>query len=274
MLGYRNKQGMKKGGISFMIDIHTHILPGIDDGSESLSESFEMAELAVQSGVHTIVSTPHCNMEGIYENFYDELWEERLGELCSYLRERGNQLMVLSGMEIYASMDVAEKIQKGMLLPVNDSRYYLIEFSFDVDPLWMGDILSSILQIRKIPLIAHPERYYCVQDQPMLLYEWMQQGCLTQLNKGSVFGRFGRHAQRTADLLLNYGLATCVASDAHSSSRRTTYMEDIKEYLCREYEKSYADNVLKKNPRRIIMNQDISTEGILRPERKIWIPFL
>lgn len=257
-----------------MIDIHTHILPEIDDGSYNLQESYEMAELAKESGVQTIVATPHCNMGGVFENFYDEEWRERLEKLRDHLKEQGNQVSILSGMEIYASTDVAEKIQRGMLLAINHTRYYLIEFPFDADPFWMGDILDSVLQLGKVPVIAHPERYYCVQDEPVLLYEWIQQGCVTQMNKGSIFGRFGRHAQSTADLLLNYGLVTCVASDAHSSSQRTTYMGDIREYLLQEYGKKYAYNVLKGNPEKIITDQAISKKDVLRPEKRIWIPFL
>lgn len=256
-----------------MIDIHTHILPGIDDGAGNLLMSLEMAKIARDSGVDTIVATPHCNMEGIFENFYDDEWDIRLQELCSYLEKQNVSLQILSGMEIYASVDVAEKIQRGRLLPLNGSRYYLIEFPFDADPFWMGDILDSVLQLGKIPLIAHPERYYCVQDEPMILYEWMQQGCVSQLNRGSVFGRFGRHAKGTADLLLNYGLVTCVASDAHSSHQRTTFMRDIEEYLYREYGRTYAEDLLYNNPRRVITDDNITKDRILRPEDRIWVPF-
>lgn len=256
-----------------MIDIHTHILPGVDDGSESFWESFEMAELADESGVHTIVATPHCNMEGIFENFYDDEWMEQIERLRTYLKEKGNKVNILPGMEIYATMDVAEKIQNGELISVNGSRYYLIEFPFDADPFWMGDVLDSILSMGKVPVIAHPERYYCVQDNPMLLYEWMQQGCVSQLNKGSVFGRFGRHAQMAARILLNHGLVTCVASDAHSPYRRTTFMGDIREFLVEQYGRRYADDLLKRNPQAVIEDKEISNDGILRPEREGWFRF-
>lgn len=257
-----------------MIDIHTHILPGLDDGSETLTESYEMAELAWESGVHTIVATPHCNMKGIFENYYHDEWEEQVKQLQKYLKEKNNSVKIVSGMEIYGSDQVAELILEGMLLSLNHTRYYLIEFPFHANPFWMGNILESILQIGKIPLIAHPERYYCVQDEPMILYEWMKQGCVTQLNKGSVFGRFGRHAQKTADLLLNYGLVTCVASDAHSSNRRTTFMGEIKEYLQLEYGMAYAQDMLEGNPKAILSDADITTDRILRPERKILVPFI
>lgn len=245
-----------------MIDIHTHILPGLDDGSDSLLESLEMAELAAESGVHTIVATPHCNMEGIFDNFYYDEWLEQIETLQDFLNSYGNPVRILSGMEIFATHDVAEKIEEGRLIPIHNSRYYLMEFAFNANPYWMGEILDSVLSLDKVPVIAHPERYYCVQDDPMLLYEWLQQGCLSQMNKGSIFGRFGRHAQMAAEILLNHGLVTCVASDGHSSYRRTTYMGDIKEFLEVEYGKSYADHLLIHNPESMIHNKTISNDSL------------
>lgn len=256
-----------------MIDIHAHILPGVDDGSQSLSESYEMAEIARKSKVHTIVATPHCNMRGIFENYYYNGWEDQVEQLNKYLEERGNLVKIVPGMEIYGSNQVAKLIQEGLLISLNRSRYYLIEFPFDADPFWMGDILESILQLDKIPLIAHPERYYCIQDEPMILYEWMRQGCVTQLNKGSIFGRFGRYAQKTADLMLNYGLVTCVASDAHSSYQRTPFMSETESYLQSEFGINYTKDVLERNPEMILSNGDITEDRILRPERKVLVPF-
>lgn len=253
-----------------MIDIHTHILPELDDGSGSLFDSLEMAELAVESGVHTIVATPHCNMEGIFDNYYHDEWMKHIEHLKAFLEERGSRVRILPGMEIFSTSDVAEKIKEKILIPLNHSRYYLMEFPFDANPFWMGDVLESVLHLDKVPVIAHPERYYCVQDNPMLLYEWMKQGCLSQLNKGSIFGRFGRHAQMTAEILLHYGLVTCVASDAHSPIRRTTFMGDIKDFLTEEYGKKHALELLFLNPERIISDKEISNDYIMRPEISRW----
>lgn len=253
-----------------MIDIHTHILPGVDDGSENMEESVEMAELAEESQVHTIVVTPHCNMEGTFENFYCAEWQNRFDRLAEQIKEERIKIRLLKGMEIFATEDVAEKIEKGLLIPINDSRYYLIEFPFGADPFWMGDVLDSVLSIDKIPVIAHPERYYCVQDNPMILYEWMQQGCMSQLNKGSIFGKFGKHAQMAAGILLEHNLVTCVASDAHSPYQRTTFLGDIREYLEDEFGRSYAERLLHHNPQRIIEDKDISNETLGRPGSNGW----
>lgn len=248
-----------------MIDIHTHILPGMDDGSESMEDSLEMVGLAEESGVHTIVATPHSNMGRIFENFYSEEWESRFLDFEKAMQKAGSNIRLLRGMEIFGTGDVASKIQEGRLIPINDSRYYLIEFPFGADPFWIGDILNSVKKLGKVPVIAHPERYYCVQDNPVVLYEWMRQGCFSQVNKSSMFGRFGRQSQIAADILLRNRLATCVASDAHGPYQRTTYMGDIKDYLEDEYGEVYAALLLKENPERMIEDRDISCEGMKKP---------
>ena len=255
-----------------MIDIHTHILPGMDDGSESLEESLMMAELAAKCGVTTIVATPHCNMIEAFENYNSPSWQEHFEKTKVFLQESKIAIELLKGMEIFGTEDTAKKIEDGLLLSLNDSCYYLMEFPFGADPFWIGDILDSVLSIGKIPVIAHPERYYCIQDEPMILYEWMQQGCFSQLNKGSIFGRFGRHAQMAAGVLLENRLVTCVASDGHSPYQRTTFMGDIKEYLEDEYGETYASLLLTENPKKMIQNNFISNEEIERPvkRRRFW----
>ena len=226
-----------------MIDIHSHILPGVDDGSDNLQESLDMAKMAWESGVHTIVATPHCNMKGYFENYYSSDWIDNFSKLQSFLKENGSKIQLLPGMEIFATDDTADKIQRGDLIPINHSRYCLIEFPFDADPYWMGEVLDSVLFIDKVPVIAHPERYYCIQDEPIILYDWMKLGCLSQLNKGSFFGRFGRHGKKAAEILLRSGLVTCIASDGHSPYQRTTYMGDIREYLL----DLYGENVARQS---------------------------
>ena len=152
-----------------MIDIHTHILPGLDDGSQTLSDSLEMAELALESGVDTIIATPHSNQLGRFENFDLVHLKHVFSRLQQALQEEGIPLTLHLGMEIFASEDLCEKIQAGALLSLNRSRYYLVEFAFDEAPEFIGDILDGMLSVGAIPVIAHPERYFCVQDYPSLI---------------------------------------------------------------------------------------------------------
>lgn len=251
-----------------MIDLHTHILPGLDDGADVLGESLAMAELAAEGGTMGIVATPHSNQSGRFENYCSNELEKVYDTFEKALIRNNIPLKLYRGMEIYASWDVAKKIEDGRLRGLGDSDYYLIEFPFDVDADDMGNILESVLNIGKTPVIAHPERYGCVQHYPGVLYEWMVMGCLSQLNKGSLFGRFGRGAAKTASLLLDFDLATCIASDAHSSTMRTTYMGDIKEALEENYGFDYAKLLLYDHPRRILENCRIPFIGRMPVHRR------
>lgn len=253
-----------------MIDIHTHILPGIDDGARNMQDALMMAEMAVESGVHTIVATPHCNIPGYYDNYFSPFLYEQLLRFRKRLDREGIPLRVFSGMEIFTTEDVLEKIEEGRMIPMNHSRYYLMEFPFDIMPEDMEERLLRVLETKRVPVIAHPERYYCIQDMPQQLYRLLMKGCITQCNKGSFFGMFGRTAQKTAELFMDYGFVHMVASDAHSPYERTTFMGEIKEYLEQKYSFAYAKKVLYDNPKRIIENQTIPFEGKEIENRILW----
>ena len=105
--------------------------------------------------------------------------------------------------------------------------------------------------------MAHPERYFCVQDEPRLLHEWRMRGALTQMNKGSILGRFGRDVERTAEVLLRNRLFSCIASDAHHAYIRTTDMKELYYYLQRHYSLKEQDRLLRKNPLSILQGMKI-----------------
>lgn len=255
-----------------MIDLHAHILPGLDDGAGDIEDSLGLAELAIEGGVDILVATPHSNQTGRFENYYTEELRREYKEFCEILNKERLPLKVLLGMEIFSSEDMQDRISDGSLIGLNNTDYFLVEFPFDSDPYWIGDRLEEILEVGKIPLIAHPERYFCVQDYPVLVYEWLQMGCRTQMNKGSLLGKFGRHAAHTADIILNNQLVTCVASDAHSPYARTTYMGDIRDYLSDRMGEETSYRLLEVNPRKIINNRMIAPHG-KRPERKRYFLF-
>jgi len=240
-----------------MLDIHIHILPGVDDGAQDYDDALGMAELALRSGITTIVATPHANQIGRFENFYTPEFSRRYERLEDMLHSSRLGLRVLEGQEIMASEDMTQKIRDGRLISLNHTQYYLIEFPFDASPSWITDRLADVIRLGKTPLIAHVERYYCVQYDPSYVYDWIDMGCFTQMNKGSVFGKFGRAVQRTSAPLLNYELIHCIASDAHSAVQRTPWMRDIQEFLIAKYDQEYANRLLDVNPYRIITGQEI-----------------
>ena len=244
-----------------MIDIHTHILPGVDDGSPHMEDSLQMAAMAASSGSRALIATPHSNQEGRFENFYSEELEREFAALQEEIRLAGIPIAVYPGMEIFASGDIGEKITGGRLIGLNFSRYYLVEFYFDETPAVIKHCTDEIFAAGGIPLIAHPERYFCVQDRPELVYDWLQQGCLAQINKGSLFGRFGESARRAAETLLFNGLVTCIGSDAHSPFRRTTHVAELLDYLYDTLGEDITQLITEENPARILGNRPIPVRG-------------
>ena len=250
-----------------MIDIHAHIMPGVDDGASNMEEMLAMAELAYKSGVTTIVVTPHSNVPGSYKNYDSPEWRKCFSRMQECLKEHHCKIKLVPGAEIYVTENVADKIRSKAVKSINESRYHLMEIPFDADPYWAEAVWDSVLDIGAVPVIAHPERYYCVQERPSFLYEWIQQGCLAQMNKGSILGRFGRRVKRTSEILLDHNLITCVASDAHSPYVRTTFMADIRDYLLDMYGEEVMERLLYQNPDRIVKNLPVLHRHPIRPGR-------
>lgn len=232
-----------------MIDLHCHILPGLDDGAPDMETALHMAALAVRSGIGAMVVTPHCAGDRVEQTL------EGLDRLRSAVDAAGIPLRLYGGMEIFGGPDTAALLRAGRLLTINNSRYPLIEFAFDSDGGEETAVLQSVLQAGYIPLVAHPERYRYIQEDPELVNLWAQMGCRFQVNRGSLFGRFGRRAMEVAWALTGRGFATVVASDAHSASRRTPWMRDVWELLEQQISPTAAAWLLEENPRRIINNE-------------------
>ena len=255
-----------------MIDLHLHILPGVDDGARNIDDTLGMADLAARSGVRTLVATPHSNQMGRFENFCSPTLTDAFDELEREIKKANIPLTILRGMEIFASEDMDRKIREGMLTGLNDSRYYLVEVPFGAPPAWIEARLQNMQAQGITPLIAHVERYYCVQDDPMLVFNWLYAGCRIQVNKGSFFGRFGSAAHKTARILMEHDLITCVASDAHRPDVRTPWMRDIRDYLTDHAGEHYAHTVLTRNPEKIIADQPVPMHGrpIARKKKHFW----
>ena len=234
-----------------MIDIHTHILPGLDDGAADIYDSIEMAALAHEYGTKAIVATPHCNIPGIYGNYFGKEYCRVFKETKEIIQREQPGLLLLAGMEVYTTEDVPELLTDGKIFPINRTRYVLMEFDFAEDPDFADRMLRRVREVRAIPVVAHAERYEFVQDAPEIVWNWKKIGCEIQVNKGSFLGRFGTRARKTAFELLNHNLVTAVASDAHSPVQRTTCMADAYEHLRKEYSREYLDALVHVNPRNI-----------------------
>ena len=243
-----------------MIDIHAHILPGLDDGAPDMECAVEMAALAVESGVRIVVATPHSD---VVSNHWTTEMKNSLKAFRQQLKERKIELLIVPGMEIYGTSEVVELLKEKKMIGLNGSRYPLIEFSFVNYAAQATEILDDLIHAGYRPVIAHPERYLYVQQDPTLLNLWTQMGCLLQINKGSLLGRFGHEEQMLALELVRRGFAFCVASDAHSSSYRTPWMKEVEELLREEFSSIAAEVLLERNPLRLLKDEKI---GMIEPE--------
>lgn len=243
-----------------MIDLHAHILPGVDDGAGELTAALDMAALAAESGVTAIVATPHSNLPGGRPNYWGPELRRRFAALEQALEEAEIPVAVLPGMEIFGTPQVPELLRQGRLISLAQSRYVLLEFPFRDYGQEATAVLAEVAALGYRPVVAHPERYRYVQSDPALLDRWVELGCLLQVNKGSLLGRFGRAEELLALALVERGFAAFVASDAHSAVVRTTWMAEVQELLCEEFSPHLARLLLESRPGQVLANEEIQLE--------------
>ena len=233
-----------------MIDIHCHILPGVDDGAENLREALLMARTAHNSGTKTMIATPHFGY-GEGRNSAQTI-REHVNRLQQEIRKNGMDLTLLPGMELLCTGSLEKHLEQKDYIPLADSHYLLTEFYFDESAHQMDRMISAIAERGLCPVIAHPERYDAVQQDPVLVKTWAKQGYGIQINAGSLLGKLGIGAQRTAQWLVYHGYAHAVASDAHGMEVRTPQLDLAWEYLEDHFGEDCAQALLLDTPRRIL----------------------
>ena len=240
-----------------MIDIHAHILPGIDDGAADIYDTLEMAVMAVESGVTKMVATPHCNIPGYFDNHFGEVYIRAYEKAVEAIRRERIPLELLPGAEAFATYDLPELLVNKKVMPINQSRYVLMEFSFNESLDFANDVLRRVQEIGARPVIAHAERYDFIQNNLYIVQEWVKKGYILQVNKGSFVGRFGRRAEKLAYEFLKKGFVSVIASDAHSPVRRTPHMLDAYEHLRKICPERELDVLFRENPERICNNRPV-----------------
>ncbi len=201
-----------------MIDTHLHILPGVDDGPETIQESLALAQALVQEGIYAAIATPHYN-DQFPRRSAAEVWA-RVYDLQQALDRHGIALRLFAGHEALIKPSLVEDIQAGRLATLNGSRFLLLELW---NSTWLPETERVIFELRAagfVPVIAHPERYRAIQKDPDRLAALVHQGVLAQLTAGSLAGVQGKTTRHCAELLLKKGLVHCIASDAHGLHKR------------------------------------------------------
>ncbi|MBM3297515.1 MAG: hypothetical protein FJY83_07930 [Candidatus Aminicenantes bacterium] len=203
-----------------MIDLHCHILPGLDDGAQSLAEAVAMARAAEEDGIRTVVGTPHLFRGGIGLEDLEEIARIR-EELGRALKREGIRVEVLTGAEVRFSHNLLEEIRKHRKrLVLHTSSYLFVEFPFDYVFPGVKDVFFELMSEGLVPIIAHPERNSVFMSRPAQLYELVEMGCFGQANAGSFTGLYGQAVHDAALKMLGWGLIHILASDAHNPVSR------------------------------------------------------
>ncbi|MCM1119049.1 MAG: protein-tyrosine-phosphatase [bacterium] len=236
---------------SGVVDIHCHILPGVDDGSRSVSQSCRMLDIAWENGIRAIVATPHYMPEGRHPA--PETLRRLTEELRKYASLQQYNLEIYEGNEIYYHQEVPELLEEGKILPLAGSRYVLVEFSPADDARYIRNALSELQAAGYEPILAHVERYMslCGKNGDRI-GELREMGVLIQVNANSIEGKMGPVAKKTVHNLLKKQWVDFVATDAHSDRSRSHAIEDCVKMLRRKYPAEYVEDILGGNARRIL----------------------
>lgn len=238
-----------------LCDLHTHVLPAVDDGAPTMEYALQMLQNAVAGDVETVVVTPHCNgtaTEGWTPP--QQLWERFL-QLQAAAADIPVQLVF--GAECRVTEQLPKRLQEGALPTIGGSRYLLTEFAPDSAAEECTDGLQRILAEGLIPVVAHPERLTAVCAAPSVAAQWVELGCHLQLTGDSILGRFGRTCRNVCEFLLRNDLVACVASDAHGLDHRSGFLPEVYDHLLVNYSRQYANFLLSTAPARICRDEDL-----------------
>jgi protein-tyrosine phosphatase len=256
-----------------MIDMHCHILPGIDDGPGMMLESLSMARQAVADGIHTIVATPHA-LGGTYPNSPAKIIRET--ELLQIaLKAENIDLKLYSGCEVHNCLNMAARIKAGEATFLNQvKKHILVEFPFELVSKEFIQELSKVVDSGITPVLGHPERSKKTYHNPMVLYDLITMGCLVQINSTSINGGFGPEILECAKNLLIHRMVHIVGSDAHSAGYRAPLLS-LAVKNCGETlgNQSEALKMVLDRPQQILEGQTVEIPEPEKPKNSKWFSF-
>lgn len=201
-----------------MIDLHSHILPGIDDGAKNVLESLEMARAYVDQGVSIVACTPHI-LPGVYGNSGPHI-RRAVEHLQKRLGDAGIALRLVAGADNHISPDFVAGLSRGHLLCLGDTGYVLVEPPHHIVPPRLESAFFDILLAKYVPVLTHPERLTWIETEYDIIRRLAQRGVWMQITSGSLRGKFGQRARYWAERMLSEGLVHILATDAHDARRR------------------------------------------------------
>lgn len=246
--------GQYEDGADRFIDMHCHILPGVDDGSKDLAMSLGMAKLAVENHIGTIIVTPHYN--SAHRSVSPDGIRRRVEELQQTLNEEGLDLTLYPGNELFYDTTLPDLLSKGKVLTLADSRYCLVEFHPMDDYRYIRDGLRALIYEGFHPILAHCERYECLVKKPPLAEELAEQKILLQCNSASVVQKLFQPVPKFVNSLLRQKLVSFVSTDAHrDSGTRSPDLTGAVAWLRKKYDGAYVQALLAGNAQRVLEGQ-------------------
>jgi protein-tyrosine phosphatase len=237
-----------------MIDLHSHILPGVDDGARSLEESLAIARMAVADGIEVMAATPHF-MPGMYDNEAEDI-RIRVAELNQMLHREGIELAVVLGSDAHMRPDFVQCLRDGTLPTLHGSRYVLFEPPHNVKPPRLDELLFNIQVAGYMPIFTHPERLKWIEHDYDAIKAAAASGVWMQITAGSLTGRFGKRPKYWAERMLGEGLVSILATDAHNTRSRPPLLAEAVEIARREVGMDEATHLVVTRPYCVIEDED------------------
>jgi protein-tyrosine phosphatase len=237
-----------------MIDLHSHILPGVDDGARSLDEAFDMARMAVADGIEVMAATPHF-MPGMYDNENEDI-RQRVAGLNQALMDRQIDLAVVLGADAHMRPDFVAALRAGLLPTLHGSRYVLFEPPHMVKPPRLDELLFNIQAAGYTPVFTHPERLKWIEHGYEAMKAAAASGVWMQVTAGSLTGRFGKRPKYWAERMLAEGLVSILATDAHNTRSRPPLLAEAREIAVRELGMDEATHLVVTRPNCVLEDLD------------------
>lgn len=241
--------------MSSYIDIHSHILPQIDDGAKNIDMSIKMLRIAQEGGIQSIILTPHN--KPMHHNAGPEKIRSLTDELQEAADRAGIKIRLYTGNEIYYRSDILEILEERKASTMAGSEYVLLEFGPMDDFDYIRNGIFQVLSGGYRPILAHAERYGSVASSVERVREIVKMGCYIQLNAGSIMGQYGFGTKKFTRQILKQGLAHFVATDAHDDIKRKPCLSDCAKYVGKKLGEDYANQIFNENPQKILKDEYI-----------------
>lgn len=255
-----------------MVDIHSHILPEVDDGSHGLAESIEMCRASSDDGIAVMVATPHAH-DGVHKTHDPAFLNQKVEELN---RELGGKPKIVLGCELRFTHDVVNQICETHSAPtIAGGPYILVEFPHAFVPAGSEHPLFELMSRRITPIIAHPERNMMLMAEPERFYELVSSGVLGQMDTGSILGKFGSRVQKAARVMLENGLIHFIASDCHNNRNRLPGLSEAVKATADVVGNEYAQAIASTNPSAVVEGRAIPSlpTATFPKKQKRWFLF-